>query len=387
MSPADLLAHNPAPDARAHLKTDRRWVIKIGSAMVTGNGAGLDLAAIDRWAEQIATLRAQGREIVIVTSGAVAEGMARLGWKDRPTALPELQAAAAVGQMGLVQAYADVLLRHGIHTAQILLTHDDLSNRQRYLNARSTLRVLLDLGVVPVVNENDTVATDEIRFGDNDTLAALVANLVEADVLVILTDQLGLFDSDPRKNPAAKLLTEVTAGDLSLEGMASPEGGKLGRGGMYTKVIAAKRAAQSGAATVVASGATPRVLLELAAGTPGIGTVFQPAQSRLAARKQWLAGQLRARGTLTVDAGAAAALRQGGRSLLPIGVVSVEGEFTRGDLVRIIDASGADLARGLTNYSSEQSRKICRQPSSAINAILGFAEEDELIHRDNLIVL
>ncbi|MBN2856296.1 MAG: glutamate 5-kinase [Halothiobacillaceae bacterium] len=387
MSPADLLAHNPTPDARAHLKTDRRWVIKIGSAMVTGNGAGLDLAAIDRWAEQIATLRAQGREIVIVTSGAVAEGMARLGWKDRPTALPELQAAAAVGQLGLVQAYADVLLRHGIHTAQILLTHDDLSNRQRYLNARSTLRVLLDLGVVPVVNENDTVATDEIRFGDNDTLAALVANLVEADVLVILTDQLGLFDSDPRKNPAAKLLTEVTAGDLSLEGMASPEGGKLGRGGMYTKVIAAKRAAQSGAATVVASGATPRVLLELAAGTPGIGTVFQPAQSRRAARKQWLAGQLRARGTLTVDAGAAAALRQGGRSLLPIGVVSVEGEFTRGDLVRIIDASGADLARGLTNYSSEQSRKICRQPSSAINAILGFAEEDELIHRDNLIVL
>jgi glutamate 5-kinase len=387
MSPTAPLANNLPTHARAHLKTDRRWVIKIGSAMVTGNGAGLDLAAIDRWAEQIATLRAQGREIVIVTSGAVAEGMARLGWKDRPSALPELQAAAAVGQMGLVQAYADVLLRHGIHTAQILLTHDDLSNRQRYLNARSTLRVLLDLGVVPVVNENDTVATDEIRFGDNDTLAALVANLVEADVLVILTDQLGLFDSDPRKNPSAKLLTEVTAGDPCLEGMASPEGGKLGRGGMYTKVIAAKRAAQSGAATVVASGATPRVLLELAAGTPNIGTVFQPAQSRLAARKQWLAGQLRARGTLTVDAGAAAALRQGGRSLLPIGVVSVEGEFTRGDLVQIIDETGADLARGLANYSSEQARKICHQPSSAIALILGFAEEDELVHRDNLIVL
>ncbi|HQT42928.1 MAG TPA: glutamate 5-kinase, partial [Halothiobacillus sp.] len=347
----------------------------------------LDLAAIDHWAGQIAALRAQGREIVIVTSGAVAEGMARLGWKDRPAALPELQAAAAVGQMGLVQAYADVLLRHGIHTAQILLTHDDLSDRQRYLNARSTLRVLLDLGVVPVVNENDTVATDEIRFGDNDTLAALVTNLVEADVLVILTDQLGLFDADPRKNLAARLLTEVTAGDPALESMASAEGGKLGRGGMYTKVIAAKRAAQSGAVTVVASGATPQVLLQLAAGKPDIGTVFQPAQNRLAARKQWLAGQLRARGTLHVDFGAAAALRQGGCSLLPIGVTQVEGEFTRGDLVRIVDASGQDFARGLTNYSTEHARKLCRQPSNAIAALLGFVEEDELVHRDNLVLL
>ena len=387
MNTAEPLPASPIADARTHLKTDRRWVVKIGSAMVTGNGAGLDLDAIDRWAEQIATLRAQGREIVIVTSGAVAEGMARLGWKERPSALPELQAAAAVGQMGLVQAYADVLHRHGIHTAQILLTHDDLSNRQRYLNARSTLSVLLELGVVPVVNENDTVATDEIRFGDNDTLAALVANLVEADVLVILTDQLGLFDSDPRKNPTAQLLTEVTAGDPSLESMASAEGGRLGRGGMYTKVIAAKRAAQSGAATVVASGATPSVLLALAAGTPAIGTVFQPAQNRLAARKQWLAGQLRARGALVVDAGAAAALRQGGRSLLPIGVVSIDGEFTRGDLVQIMDDTGTEFARGLTNYSSEQARKICRQPSSAIATILGFTQEDELIHRDNLILL
>jgi glutamate 5-kinase len=374
-------------DLRAHLKTDRRWVIKIGSAMVTGNGAGLDLTAIDRWAEQIAAMRAEGREVVIVTSGAVAEGMARLGWHDRPSALPELQAAAAVGQMGLVQAYADVLLRHGIHTAQILLTHEDLSNRQRYLNARSTLRVLLDLGVVPVVNENDTVATDEIRFGDNDTLAALVANLVEADVLVILTDQLGLFDADPRKNPSARLLTEVTAGDPALETMASPEGGRLGRGGMYTKVMAAKRAAQSGAATVVASGATPSVLLQLAAGTPNVGTVFQPAQNRLAARKQWLAGQLRVRGTVRVDTGAAAALRQGGRSLLPIGVIEVSGEFTRGDLVRIVDETGKDFGRGLVNYSAEQAKKLCRQPSSAIAELLGFAEEDVLIHRDNLILL
>lgn len=373
--------------SRAHLCTDRRWVIKIGSAMVTGNGAGLDMAAIDRWAQQIAALRAAGREVVIVTSGAVAEGMARLGWRDRPTALPQLQAAAAVGQMGLVQAYADVLRRYDIHTAQILLTHEDLSDRQRYLNARSTLRVLLGLGVVPVVNENDTVATDEIRFGDNDTLAALVANLVEADVLVILTDQLGLFDADPRRNPDAKLLTEVVAGDTALESMASAEGGRLGRGGMYTKVMAAKRAAQSGAATIVASGATPEVLVRLAAGEPGVGTLFQPAQTRLVARKQWLAGQLRAQGDVQIDAGAAAALRQGGRSLLPIGVTRVDGHFARGDLIRILDETGRDFARGLTNYSADQARKLCRQPSSAIADVLGFVEEDELVHRDNLVIL
>ena len=372
--------------ARQHLTTDKRWVVKIGSAMVTGNGAGLDLAAIDRWAEQIAALRAQGREVVIVTSGAVAEGMTRLGWTERPGSLPELQAAAAVGQMGLVQAYADVLRRYDIHTAQILLTHEDLADRQRYLNARSTLKTLLRLGVVPVVNENDTVATDEIRFGDNDTLAALVANLVEADVLVILTDQLGLFDSDPRKNPQARLLTEVTAGDPALEAMASPEGGKLGRGGMYTKVMAAKRAAQSGAATVVASGATPDVLRQLAAGTPAIGTVFAPGQTPLAARKQWLASHLRGRGTVVVDAGAAQALRQGGRSLLPIGVISVEGRFDRGEVVRVVDESGAELALGLSNYSSDAAVKLCRQPSSAITDLLGFAAEDELIHRDNLFV-
>ncbi|WP_322627882.1 glutamate 5-kinase [Halothiobacillus sp.] len=373
--------------SRAHLSTDRRWVIKIGSAMVTGNGAGLDMAAIDRWAQQIAALRAAGREVVIVTSGAVAEGMARLGWCDRPTALPQLQAAAAVGQMGLVQAYADVLRRYDIHTAQILLTHEDLSDRQRYLNARSTLRVLLGLGVVPVVNENDTVATDEIRFGDNDTLAALVANLVEADVLVILTDQLGLFDADPRHNPDAKLLTEVVAGDPALESMASPEGGRLGRGGMYTKVMAAKRAAQSGAATIVASGATPEVLVRLAAGEPGVGTLFHPAQTPLVARKQWLAGQLRAQGDVQIDAGAAAALRRGGRSLLPIGMTGVDGHFARGDLIRILDETGRDFARGLTNYSADQARKLCRQPSGAIAEILGFVEEDELVHRDNLVIL
>jgi glutamate 5-kinase len=371
---------------RAGLRTHRRWVVKIGSAMVTGGGRGLDRAAIDAWARQIAALRAEGRELVIVTSGAVAEGMARLGWTDRPTALPQLQAAAAVGQMGLVQAYADVLRDHDIHSAQILLTHEDLSDRARYLNARGTLRALLDHGVIPVVNENDTVATDEIRFGDNDTLAALVANLIEADVLVILTDQHGLFDSDPRKNPDARMLPEVVAGSAALESMASPEGGRLGRGGMYTKVMAAKRAARSGAATVVASGAEPEVLWRIAQGDE-IGTLFKPVQSRLASRKQWLAGQLRVCGTIRVDAGAARALRQGAASLLPIGVTSVSGPFRRGDLVSVVDADGTEFARGLTNYALADATRLCGKPSSAIPDILGYAEEDELIHRDNLILL
>ena len=371
---------------RARLKTHRRWVVKIGSAMVTGGGRGLDRMAIDAWARQIAALRAEGRELVIVTSGAVAEGMARLGWSDRPTALPQLQAAAAVGQMGLVQAYADVLRGHDIHSAQILLTHEDLSDRVRYLNARGTLRALLSHGVIPVVNENDTVATDEIRFGDNDTLAALVANLIEADVLVILTDQPGLYDADPRKHPDARLLPEVVAGSAELETMASPEGGRLGRGGMYTKVLAAKRAARSGAATVVASGAEPDVLWRLAQGDE-IGTLFKPAQSRLAARKQWLAGQLRVCGRITVDEGARRALSQGGRSLLPIGVTAVDGHFERGDLVSIVEADGREFARGLANYDAIQAARLCGQPSSAIADLLGFAEEDELVHCDNLVLL
>ncbi|MFP4154908.1 MAG: glutamate 5-kinase, partial [Halothiobacillaceae bacterium] len=305
----------------------RRWVVKIGSAMVTAAGRGLDRAAIDGWVRQIAALRGDDREVLIVTSGSVAEGMARLGWSRRPEDLPHLQAAAAVGQMGLVQAYESVLKEHGIHSAQILLTHEDLSDRQRYLNARSTLRTLLSMGVIPVVNENDTVATEEIRFGDNDTLAALIANLVEADLLVILTDQEGLYDADPRKEPAARLLSEVQAGDPALERMASPEGGVLGRGGMYTKVKAAERAGRSGAATLVASGGQPGVLTRLAAGE-ALGTLFVPERSRLAARKQWLAGQLKVAGTVVVDEGAVRALTERGRSLLPVGVRAVQGNFT-----------------------------------------------------------
>lgn len=371
---------------RDEVRGHRRWVVKIGSAMVTGNGRGLDREAISAWARQLAELRSAGHEIVIVTSGAVAEGMARLGWEERPESLPRLQAAAAVGQMGLVEAYADGLARFDIHSAQILLTHEDLVDRGRYLNARSTLRALLGLGVVPVVNENDTVATDEIRFGDNDTLAALVANLIEADLLVILTDQAGLFETDPRKKPDARLLTEVTAGDPALQAMASSEGGRLGRGGMYTKVLAAKRAARSGAATIVAAGSEPDVLCRLAAGEP-LGTHFRPATNRLAARKQWLAGQLRVRGQLQVDAGAARAVAEQGRSLLPVGVTAVSGQFARGELVSIVDPDGREFARGLVNYPSSDAERISGRSSQEIVEIIGYREENELVHRGNLVLL
>jgi len=371
---------------RTSISQTTRWVVKIGSAMVTRGGQGVDLQAIDRWAAQVHALRAAGKEVVIVTSGAVAEGMLRLGWSTRPTALHALQAAAAVGQMGLAQAYESVFQRHAMRTAQILLTHDDLAHRARYLNARSTLRTLLLHDVIPVVNENDTVATEEICFGDNDTLAALVANLVDADVLVILTDQQGLYTADPRKDSAARLLSEVRASDPSLAGMASSEGGALGRGGMATKVRAAQRAARSGAATMIASGSELDVLTRLANGEE-VGTLFLPDQAPLLARKQWLASQLHVAGRLHIDAGAAHVLREQGRSLLPVGVKSVDGHFQRGDLVAVLAPDGAEVARGLVNYGAEDARKIQGQPSHALPALLGYEDEPELIHRDNLVLI
>ncbi len=377
---------NEVATARARLGLTRRWVVKIGSAMVTRGGQGVDLEAIDRWAAQMQALRASGKEVVIVTSGAVAEGMLRLGWSRRPSALHELQAAAAVGQMGLVQAYEGVFQRHGMRTAQILLTHDDLADRARYLNARSTLRTLLKHAVIPVVNENDTVATEEIRFGDNDTLAALVANLVEADVLVILTDQKGLYTADPRRHPEARLLHEVQASDPALLRMATSEGGALGRGGMATKVRAAQRAARSGAATLIAEGREADVLTRLAAGEE-LGTLFLPDQPPLLARKQWLASQLHVAGRLWVDEGAVRVLREQGRSLLPVGVKSVEGRFQRGDLVAVIAPDGQEIARGLVNYGADEARKIQGQPSHALPALLGYEDEPELIHRDNLVLI
>jgi glutamate 5-kinase len=364
----------------------RRLVVKVGSSLVTNEGQGLDHAALARWAEQIAELRRRKKDVVLVSSGAVAEGMQRLGWKRRPNALHELQAAAAVGQMGLVEAYESCFRKHGLHTAQVLLTHEDLADRKRYLNARSTLRTLLDLGVIPVINENDTVATDEIRFGDNDTLAALVTNLIEADALVILTDQPGLYTRDPRRHADAELVRDARAGDASLEKMAGGVGSHIGSGGMLTKVLAAKRAARSGAATIIASGREPDVLVRLASGE-AIGTQLIADKMTLAARKQWMADHLQVRGSLKLDQGAVRALKTDGKSLLPIGVFEAAGEFERGEVVSCLDPGGQEIARGLVNYNSAETRKILRSPSHEIEARLGYIDEPELIHRDNLVLL
>ena len=372
---------------RAQIGKATRWVIKIGSALLTDNGRGLDMKAIHLWVEQMAALRQHGCELVLVSSGAVAAGMNRLGWHGRPHELVSLQAAAAVGQMSLVQAYESNFQRHGLHTAQGLLTHDDLVNRTRYLNARSTLRKLLGLGVVPVVNENDTVACDELRFGDNDTLAALVANLVEAELLVILTDQAGVFDCDPRHNEAARLIDRADAGDSRLCAAASGSSSSdLGRGGMASKVKAAELAARSGTVTWIAGGRETRVLERIAAGE-SLGTVVHPASGRLASRKQWLAGQLQAKGRLMLDAGAVRVLRQSGSSLLAVGVTAVEGDFQRGEVVSCHDSDGAAVARGLVNYDVAEARKIIGQPSEKIEQLLGYVDEPELIHRDNLVLL
>ncbi len=362
----------------------RRLVVKVGSALVTNNGAGLDMSAIAEWARQIAVLRQRGREVVLVSSGAIACGMQRLGRTKRPSAVHELQACAAVGQMGLVQVYESAFSAHGLHTAQVLLTHDDLSDRTRYLNARSTLTTLLSLGVVPIINENDTVVTDEIKFGDNDTLGALVANLVEADSLIILTDQSGLYTADPRKDPLATLVAEARAGDPALESMAGGAGTQYGKGGMITKIIAAKRAASSGAHTVIASGREPDVMPRLADGE-AIGTLLVSAMPPLNARKQWLADHLQLNGRLILDAGAVKALGEG-RSLLPIGVVDVLGEFERGAAVACLSPGGIEVARGLINYGSSDARRIARHASGDIHGILGYVDEPEMIHRDNLVI-
>jgi glutamate 5-kinase len=364
----------------------RRLVVKVGSSLVTNEGRGLDHAAVARWAGEIATLRERGKEVVLVSSGAIAEGMLRLGWTSRPRAIHDLQAAAALGQMGLVHGYERAFSHYGLHTAQVLLTHDDLADRRRYLNARSTLTTLLRLGVIPVINENDTVTTDEIRVGDNDTLGALVANLVEADVLILLTDQQGLYTADPRRDPRATLVHEARAGDPALEAMAGGAGSALGRGGMLTKVQAARRAARSGASTVIACGREPDVLTRLANGE-ALGTTLRAAPTTLAARKQWLADHVQLAGRLRLDEGAVQALVRDGKSLLPIGVVGVDGAFERGEVVGCYAPDGREVARGLANYGSQEAARIARRPSSEIEAILGYVDEPELIHRDNLVLL
>ena len=361
-----------------------RWVVKVGSALLTRDGHGLDEPRIACWVDQLASLRRRGLEVVLVSSGAIAEGMSRLGLSRRPQAVHELQALAAVGQMGLVQVYERAFWRHGTHTAQILLTHEDVADRRRYLNARSTFRTLLGYDVVPVVNENDTVATNEIRLGDNDTLAGLVANLVEAELLVILTDQAGLFSADPRLHAGATLIADGHAGDPALDAMAGGSGA-LGRGGMRTKLGAAALAARSGAATRIASGREPEVLQRLFDGE-ALGTLLRPDRAPLAARKQWLAGQVRVRGRLELDDGAVTVLRRSGRSLLAVGVRGVAGDFGRGEVVACVDVRGVEVARGLVNYDASEVRAIMGKPSSGILESLGYMREPELIHRDNLVV-
>jgi glutamate 5-kinase len=372
------------------LKGAKRIVVKVGSSLVTNEGRGLDEQAIGEWCRQMSVLvkgdsNRSGLEVIMVSSGAIAEGMKRLGWATRPKAINELQAAAAVGQMGLAQMYETKLREHGLGSAQVLLTHADLADRERYLNARSTLLTLLKLGVLPVINENDTVVNDEIKFGDNDTLGALVANLVEADALIILTDQKGLYTADPRKDPAARFVTDARAGDPALEEMAGGAGSSLGRGGMITKILAAKRAAGSGASTVIAWGREPDALLRLIKGE-AIGTLLVAQTQKKQARKQWMADHLQLRGAITVDAGAVVKLLREGKSLLPIGMTAVEGDFSRGDVIAVRDSSGVEIGRGLANYASSEARLICRKPSGEIESLLGYCAEPEMLHRDNLIL-
>ncbi|MDD2723828.1 MAG: glutamate 5-kinase [Methylovulum sp.] len=372
--------------SRTHFQNAKRIVVKIGSSLLTKGGQGLDKTAIAAWVQQMSVLRQQGIDVVLVSSGSVAEGMSRLGLKTRPTTLHELQAAAAVGQMGLVRTFDDGFKSHGLHAAQVLLTHDDLSNRQRYLNARSTLLTLLEFGVIPVINENDTVATEEIRFGDNDTLAALVANLVEAELLIILTDQQGLFTGDPSVYPDATLIPEISVNDDRLEKMAGDSRSGLGRGGMSTKVRAARLASRSGAATVIAWGGAADVIGTVISGLP-IGTYFVPDIEPLAARKRWLAGQLQIRGVAVLDAGAVKVLKNDGKSLLPVGIKSVSGQFERGELVSCVDEKGVEVARGLINYGINDARLIVGKSSPEFEKILGYADDAEMIHRDNMVLI
>jgi glutamate 5-kinase len=367
------------------LRDARRIVVKVGSSLVTNEGRGLDEAAIGEWCRQMAILAKDGREVIMVSSGAIAEGMKRLGWATRPVEIHALQAAAAVGQMGLAQMYETKLRENGLGSAQVLLTHADLADRERYLNARSTLLTLLQHKVLPVINENDTVVNDEIKFGDNDTLGALVANLVEADALVILTDQKGLYTADPRKNPAAEFVFEALAGDPALEAMAGGVGSSIGSGGMITKILAAKRAAGSGASTVIAWGREPDALIRLCKGEP-IGTLLVAQTQKQQARKQWMADHLQLRGAVTVDPGAASKLLAEGKSLLAIGMTHVEGDFSRGDVIAIRDVNGLEIARGLANYASAEARLICRKSSSEFESLLGYVAESEFVHRDNLIL-
>ncbi len=380
-----MLEKTTATDAQHTLRKAKRIVVKVGSSLVTNEGRGLHEEAIAQWCEQLAALVKDGREVVMVSSGAIAEGMKRLGWTTRPKDVSQLQAAAAVGQMGLVQMYETKLRQQGLTSAQVLLTHEDLAHRERYLNARTTLLTLLSHKVIPVINENDTVVNEEIKFGDNDTLGALVANLIDADLYVILTDQKGLYTADPRKDPSAQFVHTAQAGDLSLEKMAGGAGSSIGKGGMITKILAAKRAAGSGASTVIAWGREPNALLRLIQGE-AIGTLLVAQTAKQQARKQWMADHLQLAGSVTVDEGAAKRLQGGKVSLLPVGMTAVQGDFSRGDVIAIVDTSGAEIARGLANYAAAEARLICRKSSSDFEGLLGYTAEAEMVHKDNLVL-
>ena len=373
------------PSTSTVLRDARRIVVKVGSSLVTNEGRGLDEQAIGEWCRQLSALVRDGREVIMVSSGAIAEGMKRLGWTTRPQELHELQAAAAVGQMGLAHMYETKLRENGLGSAQVLLTHADLADRERYLNARSTLLTLLTHGVLPVINENDTVVNDEIKFGDNDTLGALVANLVEADALIILTDQKGLYTADPRRDPSATFVHEARAGDAKLEDMAGGAGSSIGKGGMITKILAAKRAAGSGASTVIAWGREPDALVRLTQGE-AIGTLLVAQTQKQQARKQWMADHLQLRGSVTIDDGAVSKLKGDGSSLLPIGMTGVVGDFSRGEVIAILDGQGQEVARGLANYAAAEARLLCRKPSGQMAELLGYAAEPEMVHRDNLVL-
>jgi len=372
--------------SREGVKNSKRWVVKIGSALLTAEGKGLDRERLGSWVDQMADWVESGRELVVVSSGAVAEGMSRMGWHKRPESLHDLQAAAAIGQMGLVQAWESCFARRRLHTAQVLLTHDDLSNRRRYLNARGTLRALIGMGVIPIINENDTVANEELRFGDNDTLAALVANLVESDLLVLLTDKPGLYNKDPGLYSDATLIRRAPVESPELDIVAGSSRSGLGRGGMVTKIRAARVAARSGTATLIVGGTEPDVLRRIAVGEE-LGTLLTSEQQPTAARKRWLAGQMQVRGRLELDEGAVRVLREKGKSLLSIGITGAIGEFRRGEVVACMGPDGQEVARGLVNYNADEIRRIMRQPSARIPEILGYAGDEEVIHRDDLVLL
>jgi len=364
----------------------KRWVIKIGSSLVTKSSTGLNIKNIKDWAGQINELIDQNINVIIVSSGAIAEGMNRLNLVKRPSSSSRLQALAATGQMGLIQAYEVAFKKYNILTAQMLLTHEDLSNRARYLNAKNTLNNLMQYNIIPIINENDTVSTDEIKFGDNDTLASLVANLSGAEKLIILTDQDGLYTNDPRKVKDSKLIKSISVLDKKLNKYAGPSNNILGRGGMITKISAAKKAAKSNTQTIIANGIKKNILINILNNQDYIGTTIYNKNLAINSKKQWIANSLKIKGKIIVDAGAKKVIKQSGKSLLPVGIKSISGEFKKGDLLAICSSNNIEIATGLTNYGSNELAKIIGMSTARIKKEFGIIDSEVVIHRDNMIL-